>query len=86
MAILLNLVKVYTTYDTYDMFTGSMLTGVHVYTPPVMLAPSGREDSRFTVTLSPSGSVVLTLNIFVCSIVTLNCLATVMLGLPLAVR
>jgi len=72
--------------NTYDIFTGSMLVGVHLYSPSLKVALSGRLESKLTVTVSPSESEVLTVNVFSFPTVTLNVLSTVMLGLALAAK
>ena len=60
--------------------------GVHLYSPSLKVAPSGRMESKLTVTVSPSESKVLTVNVLSCPTVTLNVLSTVMLGLALATK
>ena len=70
--------------STYDIFTGSMLVGVHLYMSLLKKAPSGPSVFCFTVTVSPSESKVITVRVFSCPTVTLNILSTVMLGHALA--
>ena len=66
------------------MFVGSMLTGLHLKTPPVKDAPTGAFDTSFMLTVSPSGSDVLTAKALSCPTVTLKTLETVIIGLALA--
>ena len=70
--------------STYDIFTGSMLVGVHLYMSLLNEAPSGSSVFCFTVTVSPSASKWVTVRVFSWSTVTLNVLSTVILGLALA--
>ena len=71
-------------HNTYDIFTGSILVGFHLYSPFVNVASVGPFLFAVTVTVSPSASKVVTVKVFSCPTVTLNVLSTVMLGLALA--
>ena len=73
-------------HNTYDIFTGSILAGVHLYSPFSNVAPTGLSALSVTVTVSPSASKVVTVKVFSCPTVTLNVLSTVMLGLALAAQ
>ena len=71
---------------TYDMFAGSKLTGVHVNVLFTNMAPCGRVESSVTMTSSPSWSNVITFSTLCCPTATLNVVATVIVGLALAVN
>ena len=62
LEILLNIEK-FDISNTYDMFTGSILVGFHLYLPSLKVAPPGRTESNLTVTLSPSESKVVTVRL-----------------------
>ena len=73
-------------HNTYDIFIGSMLVGLHLYLPSSNVAPFGSFESKLTATVSPSKSKVVTISTFSRPTVTLNVLSTVILGLALAAK
>ena len=72
--------------NTYDIFTRSMLVGVHLYSPSLKVELSGRTESNSILTVSPSESKVDTVKIHSSPTVTLNVLSTVIFGLALAAK
>ena len=72
------------TFETYDIFTGSIEIGVQRKVPFLKVAPVGGTVVRVTVMTSPSSSVAVTSCEFSTFTVTMNTSSTVMLGLAFA--